>query len=269
MFAPGDDATSRAGHRVSWATPEVRSMSSTQEDQASTVSSTAVKAAAVLASMALVTLPLVAEAKTKSGYVPKAKDLPMSSYYASLTCFALSFPGIISLVTRSVKSKVVRKCYRLNGPAVPGGKNPMDVQSEILAYFQTNNYRVADFGDSIIFEGRRGKDEGQAVFLSFCCFISFLILGQVMKIVEQQVNVGIVLDNWWYSISLLSPLAGKYYLDNVERLDQVSVLLNSDDDDFLWMDLYIQGDEKEIDRFQKTLDLREKGMIYVKGIFDS
>ena len=29
-----------------------------------------------------------------------------------------------------------------------------------------------------------------------------------------------------------------------------------------------QGDEEEVDRFQKTLDMREKGMIYVKGILN-
>ena len=31
-------------------------------------------------------------------------------------------------------------------------------------------------------------------------------------------------------------------------------------------DLTIQGDEEEVERFQRTLDLREKGMVYVKGI---
>ena len=29
-----------------------------------------------------------------------------------------------------------------------------------------------------------------------------------------------------------------------------------------------EGDDEEVERFQKTLDLREKGMVYVKGIFD-
>lgn len=269
MFAPGDDATRRAGHRVTWTTPEVRSVSSTQEDQASPVSSTPVKAAAVLASMALASLPLVALAKAPPGYAPKAKDLPLASYYASLGSFLLAFPGILSLITRSVKSKVVRKCYRVNGPAVPGGRSAMDWQAELLAYFQANNYMVADAGDSIVFEGLKGKDEGQAAFLTFCTLISVATLAQVMKIVEMQANIGIKLDNWWFVSTLFSPFAGKYYLDNVERLDQVSVIVNTDEEDFLWHDIYIQGDEKEIDRFQKTCDLREKGMIYIKGIFDN
>ena len=30
-----------------------------------------------------------------------------------------------------------------------------------------------------------------------------------------------------------------------------------------------QGDEEEVQRFQRTLDLREKGMIYVKGLLES
>ena len=28
------------------------------------------------------------------------------------------------------------------------------------------------------------------------------------------------------------------------------------------------GDEEEVDRFQKTLDMREKGMVYVKGLLE-
>ncbi len=37
--------------------------------------------------------------------------------------------------------------------------------------------------------------------------------------------------------------------------------------ELIWWAL-CQGDDEEVERFQKTLDLREKGMVYVKGIFD-
>ena len=75
------------------------------------------------------------------------------------------------------------------------------------------------------------------------------------------------LGNLWYLSSLISPLAGKYYLDNAERTDQVTVKIVTEDDETS-SDVIVQGDEEEIERFQKTLDLREKGMIYVKGILE-
>lgn len=67
---------------------------------------------------------------------------------------------------------------------------------------------------------------------------------------------------------LISPAAGKYYLDNAERSEQVSVKIITEDDE-MSSDVVVQGDEEEIERFQKTLDLREKGMVYVKGILES
>ena len=67
--------------------------------------------------------------------------------------------------------------------------------------------------------------------------------------------------------TLVSPLAGKFYLDNAERNEQVSVKIVTADDELI-SSIVVLGDEEEIDRFQKTLDLNEKGMIKVKGIFE-
>ena len=64
----------------------------------------------------------------------------------------------------------------------------------------------------------------------------------------------------------MSPIAGKYYLDNAERTDQVTVKIVTEDDESI-SDVIVQGDDEEVERFQKALDLREKGMVYVKGIF--
>ena len=49
---------------------------------------------------------------------------------------------------------------------------------------------------------------------------------------------------------------------------QVSVKIVTEDDE-MTADVIVQGDEEEVERFQKTLDMREKGMIYVKGVFDA
>ena len=76
------------------------------------------------------------------------------------------------------------------------------------------------------------------------------------------------LGNYWYLSTLVSPVAGKYYLDNAERTDQVTVKIVTEDDE-MSSDIVVQGDEEEVTRFQKTLDLREKGMVYVKGILES
>ena len=110
---------------------------------------------------------------------------------------------------------------------------------------------------------------GRAAFLTACVFVALGSLALVLTIVEQAAfdgNFG--LGNFWYLSTLISPVAGKYYLDNAERDEQVSVKIVTEDDE-MTSDIVVQGDEEEVDRFQKTLDLREKGMIYVKGILDA
>ena len=63
------------------------------------------------------------------------------SYYFVLGLYVLSFPGIFSLVTRSVKSKVVRKTYEIAGPAAPGGRPTREVAGDIVAFFQVRQPR--------------------------------------------------------------------------------------------------------------------------------
>jgi len=191
------------------------------------------------------------------------------SYNFVLILYIISFPGIYSLVKRSVKSKVVRKTYEVPGPAAIGGRATRELAGDIVAFFQANNYQITDATDVIVFEGTQAPLVGRAAFLTFCVFIALASLALVLTIVEQATfdgNFG--LGNLWYLSTLISPLAGKFYLDNAERTDQVSVKLVTEDDESL-TDIIIQGDDEEVERFQKTLDLREKGMIYVKGILES
>ena len=42
--------------------------------------------------------------------------------------------------------------------------------------------------------------------------------------------------------------------------------MTSDDDKMT--DIIVEGDEEELDRFSKELQLQEKGKIYVKGIME-
>lgn len=186
-----------------------------------------------------------------------------------LILYIISFPGIYSLVTRSVKSKVVRKTYEVAGPASDGGRPTRELAGDIVAFFQANNYKIVDATDTIVFEGTQAPLFGRAAFLTFCVFFALASLALVLTIVEQATfdgNFG--LGNLWYLSTLVSPLAGKYYLDNAERDEQVTVKIVTEDDES-FSDVIVQGDDEEIERFQKTLDLREKGMTYVKGIFES
>jgi len=66
------------------------------------------------------------------------------SYYTTLGLYALSFPGLISLVTRSVKSKDVRRTFEAPGPNAKEGKGKelKVVAGEVMAYFLSQNYKV-------------------------------------------------------------------------------------------------------------------------------
>ena len=46
----------------------------------------------------------------------------------------------------------------------------------------------------------------------------------------------------------------------------MTVKIVTEDDESI-SDVTVQGDDEEVERFQKAHDLREKGMVYVKGIF--
>ncbi|KAG8470191.1 hypothetical protein KFE25_008612 [Diacronema lutheri] len=190
-----------------------------------------------------------------------------NSYYATLGLFVLTFPGIFSQVTRATKAKVKRKTYELPGPAVEGAKAIKQVAGEVVGHFQANNYKIKTAGDTIIFEGKKIGTKGQAAFLTFCVFMSLGSLSLVLTIFEKQAfgDSGFQLGNLWFLSTLVSPLAGKYYLDNSERTDEVSVKLVIADDERT-IDLTIEGDEPELERIEENLKLMQKGMEYVPGL---
>ena len=66
------------------------------------------------------------------------------SYNFVLFLYVISFPGIYSLVKRSVKSKVVRKTYEVPGPASDNGRPTKELAGDIVAFFQANNYKITD-----------------------------------------------------------------------------------------------------------------------------
>ena len=192
-----------------------------------------------------------------------------ASYYTTLALYVLAFPGIYSLVKRSTKSKVVQKTYEVAGPAAPAGRPTRELAGDILAFFQANNYKVKDRGDVIIFEGVQAPLAGRASFLTFCVFVAMVSLSLVLTILEQSVlGEGQGLGSIWYASALVSPVAGKYYLDNAERTEIVKVKLVTNDDESS-TEVVVEGDDEEVERFQRTLDLNEKGMVRVKGLFEN
>lgn len=174
----------------------------------------------------------------------------------------MSFPGVWSLVKRSAKSKVDRKTFEIPGPAAAGAVPLDQTARQVSEYFKSKNYRVADAGEVITFEGNIAPTTGTASYITFCTFLGLLSLALVLSI--QFPAVG----NYWYGLSLLSPLAGTYYMSNAGRQETMKVKMVTADDESV-TDLIIEGDVEEIDRFRTELQLMEKGMVYVKGILEN
>lgn len=182
------------------------------------------------------------------------------SYYATLFLFVLSAPGLYSLVKRSAKSKISRKTFELPGPMAAGeaGLPLDDVAREISMYFKRNNYVVADAGEVITFEGNIAPERGTAAYITFCIAVGLLCVGLVC-------SIALPGGNLWYSLALISPLSGKYYLDNAGRKEKVKVKMV---DNEVTTDVIVEGDAEEIERFRRDLNLCEKGMVRVKGILE-
>merc|ERR1712070_985948 len=120
------------------------------------------------------------------------------------------------------------------------GRPTREVAGDIVAFFQANNYKITDATDTIVFEGTQAPLVGRAAFLTFCVFVALASFALVLTIVEQASfdgNFG--LGNLWYLTTLVSPVAGKYYLDNAERTEQVSVKIVTEDDESI-SDVIIQ-----------------------------
>ncbi|KAK9749893.1 hypothetical protein RND81_02G158500 [Saponaria officinalis] len=182
----------------------------------------------------------------------------LASYYTSLGLFVISVPGLWSLIKRSVKSKVVQKTL-VEGEEKR--KEPNQVAGEILSFFTRNNFVVSDRGETITFEGMMVPSRGQAALLTFCTCISLASVALVLTITFPDVG------NNWFLLTALSPLAGAYYWKRALRKEQIKVKMMVGEDGKL-SEIVVQGDDVQVDQFRKELQLNEKGMVYVKGLFE-
>ncbi|XP_030953429.1 protein COFACTOR ASSEMBLY OF COMPLEX C SUBUNIT B CCB1, chloroplastic [Quercus robur] len=182
----------------------------------------------------------------------------LASYYTSLGLFVISVPGLWSLIKRSVKSKIVQKTFIGEGE---GKKAPNFVAGEILSFFTRNNFVVTDRGETITFEGMMVPSRGQAALLTFCTCISMASVALVLTITVPDFG------NNWFWLTILSPLAGAYYWKRASRKEQIKVKLMVAEDGTL-SEIVVQGDDQQVEQMRKELQLSEKGMVYVKGIFE-
>ncbi|KAF6169765.1 hypothetical protein GIB67_004157 [Kingdonia uniflora] len=183
----------------------------------------------------------------------------LASYYTSLGLFVISVPGLWSLIKRSVKSKIVQKKFIGEGEEMM--KRPNQVAGEILSFFTRNNFVVSDRGETITFEGMMVPSRGQAALLTFCTCISLGSVALVLTITVPDVG------DKWYWLTILSPLAGVYYWKRASRKEQIKVKMIMAEDGAL-SEIVVQGDDQQVEQMRKELKLSEKGMVYVKGIFE-
>ncbi|KAI0491404.1 hypothetical protein KFK09_025664 [Dendrobium nobile] len=179
-----------------------------------------------------------------------------ASYYTSLGLFVISVPGLWSLIKRSVKSKIVQKNFVKGGAA-----RPNQVAGEILSFFTRNNFNISDRGETITFEGMMVPSRGQAALLTFCTCISLASVGLVLSIAIPEGG------NNWFWLMALSPLAGVYYWQRASRKEEIKVKIIVGNEGNL-SEIIVRGDDQQVEQMRKELQLSEKGMIYVKGIFE-
>lgn len=185
-----------------------------------------------------------------------------ASYYTSLGLFIISVPGLWSLIKRSVKSKIVKKTFTLKEGEGKSLVPPKELAGQIFSFFTRNNFlAVLDRGDTITFEGMMVPSRSQAALLTFCTCISLASIGLVLTITFPDIG-----NNWFY-LTTLSPLAGIYYWTRASRKEQIQVKIMLGDDGSL-SEIIVQGDDQQVDLMRRELQLTEKGMIYVKGMFE-
>ena len=165
---------------------------------------------------------------------------------------------------RSTKAKEVQKTYAVPGPAVEGeqgGKQMDALAREVSTFFIRNNYNIAEAGEVVTFRGNIQRSRGQASFQVFCTFIGLGSLALVLSTIYPGIG-----DNFYW-MTLVSPLAGVYYWDNAAQVEEVKVKLVTNDDN-TETEVRVQGGADAVEDFRRALDLNEKGMVRVKGVFE-
>jgi len=191
-----------------------------------------------------------------------------ASYYTTLGLYVMSFPGLWSQIKRSTTAKMKRKTYLSDGEGIEGGKDLRQQAGEIMAYMKANNYEVVEAGEVITFRGLVKQSTSQAFFLVFCTLLGMASLALVLQIQFQGLTLPLIGEPNWFFLCLLSPYAGIYYWQSGDRVDDIKVKLASSDDE-TENEVTIEGNDEELDRMWRALELREKGMVKVEGLLET
>jgi hypothetical protein len=208
--------------------------------------------------------------ETAKSFAPEEGGIGYSkaSYYTVLGLYALSFPGLWSIIKRSTKAKVKRKEFITAGEkATPEGIGLRQQAGEIMAYMKANNYDVVEAGETITFRGVVSRSLSQAFFLTFCTALGMLSLALVLQIQFHDLVLPVIGEPNWYVLALLSPYAGVYYWRSGDRTDDCAVKLATNDDE-TENEITVQGSEEELERMWRTLGWQEKGMVKVEGLLE-
>lgn len=191
-----------------------------------------------------------------------------ASYYTILGLYVMSFPGIWSQVKRSTKAKIKRKTYVSDGEATAGGKDLRQQAGEIMAYMKANNYEVVEAGEVITFQGLVKRSASQAYFLVFCTLLGMASLALVLQIQFQDLVLPFIGKPNWFYLCLISPYAGIYYWQSGDRVDDFKVKLASNDED-TENEITMEGNDEELERMWRALELKEQGMVKIEGLLES
>ncbi|KAM3354664.1 hypothetical protein ACQJBY_025401 [Aegilops geniculata] len=113
------------------------------------------------------------------------------------------------------------------------------------------------------FEGSMTPSSAQAALLTFCTVISLGSVGLVLSIAVPEGG------NNWFWLMTLSPLAGVYYWTKASRKEEIKVKMVLSDDGSSVSEILVRGDDVQVEQMRRELKMSEKGMIYVKGIFET
>eukprot|EP00565_Helicotheca_tamesis_P005198 CAMPEP_0185727238 /NCGR_PEP_ID=MMETSP1171-20130828/2974_1 /TAXON_ID=374046 /ORGANISM="Helicotheca tamensis, Strain CCMP826" /LENGTH=400 /DNA_ID=CAMNT_0028395757 /DNA_START=97 /DNA_END=1299 /DNA_ORIENTATION=- len=226
---------------------------------ADVVKAAAPKAAEVVKAAAPAAASKTADAAPASGSYSKV------SYYTTLALYAASFPGVWSQIKRSTSAKLKQKTYVSPGMNAFNGKSQREQAGEIMAYMKANNYEVQDAGEVITFRGLVQRSTSQAFFLVFCTALGMASLALVLQIQFQDLVLPVIGKPNWFYLCFLSPYAGIYYWKSGDRVDDIKVKLVTNDEE-TENEITIEGNDEEIERMWRTLNLTEKGMVKVEGI---
>lgn len=195
-------------------------------------------------------------------------DYSKVSYYTTLGLYVMSFPGLWSQIKRSTTAKLKRKTYLSDGENIDGGKDLRQQAGEIMAYMKANNYEVVEAGEVITFRGLIQKSTSQAFFLVFCTLLGMASLALVLQIQFQGLTLPLIGEPNWFFLCLLSPYAGIYYWQAGDRVDDIKVKLASNDEE-TENEVTVEGNDEELERMWRALELREKGMVKVEGLLET